>query len=115
MSFRALSFAWLLMVLTACSQAPTPADGDDNAWLLGTWELTHDPDQNPTDWLVFAADGQLTVKAPDGREFNGRYELHADVVKLAIEVEGKRLGIDLAVSADKARLSNESGAYYTKP
>lgn len=83
-------------------------------WLHGTWELTYDPDKSPTDWLIFAADGTVEVKMADGRVIGGRYALEGSSLTLTINMGFKKISIPLNVSTDRTRISNESGAYYTK-
>jgi hypothetical protein len=102
----------ILLALAACAPQPGPGAAPD--WLRGTWALAHDPDGDPRDWLLFADDGALTVRAPDGREFPGQWQLDGDTVRMAITVDGRRLTIDLAASAARDRLATDTGAWYAR-
>lgn len=102
----------ILLALAACAQQAGTVAAPD--WLRGTWALAHDPDGDPRDWLVFADDGALTVRAPDGREFPGQWQLDGDSLRMTIEVDGRRLAIDLAVAAARDRLATETGAWYAR-
>ena len=48
----------LVGLLLAILVAGAPALEADHTWLIGTWELSHDPEGNPKDWLEFTADGK---------------------------------------------------------
>jgi hypothetical protein len=112
MRLRLFLASLLLSMLVACApDAPRDAAPD---WLLGTWALAHDPTGNPRDWLVFAADGALTVRAPDGREFPGQWQLAGDAVRLTVEVEGRHLAIELAAAQGRDRLATDTGAWYAR-
>jgi hypothetical protein len=111
---RVLVVSLLLAVLAAC--APDVGTGREAGpdWLLGTWALAHDPDGDPRDWLEFADNGALTVRAPDGREFAGEWRLDGDTVRMTLVVDGRRLGIDLVAAAARDRLATETGAWYAR-
>jgi len=64
--------ALLLALALALGGAGVARAGDDG-WLLGRWELTHDPAGGPKDWLEFGAGGRLTAIAASGHRFGGRY------------------------------------------
>lgn len=102
----------VLLALVAC--APKAGSGAAPEWLRGTWALAHDPDGNPRDWLLFADDGALTVRAPDGREFPGLWQIDGDTVRMTVDVDGRRLAIDMAAAAARDRLSTETGAWYQR-
>lgn len=114
MRLRLIAASLLLSMLVACTPQSGPGGEPGPDWLLGTWGLAHDPDGDPGDWLVFAGAGVLTVRAPDGREFPGQWRLDGDSVRMTIEVDGRKLGIGLAVSASRDRLTTETGAWYAR-
>jgi hypothetical protein len=112
MRLRLIVASLVLSMLVGCA----PDAGRDAApdWLLGTWVMGHDPDGDPPDSLVFAADGVLTVLAPDGREFPGTWQVDGDTVRMTVTVEGRRLAIDLAAAAARDRLATDTGAWYAR-
>ncbi len=83
-------------------------------WLHGTWELAYDPDNGEKDWLIFSKTGMFKVKDSGGIQVSGPYILNADKVKLIFRVKERTRELELTISKDKSRISNSSGAYYTK-
>ncbi len=112
MRLRPIVASLVLSMLVACAPDAGPDAAHD--WLLGTWVMAHDPDGDPPDALVFAADGALTVLAPDGREFPGTWQVDGDSVRMTVTVEGRRLAIDLAAAAARDRLATDTGAWYAR-
>ncbi|MFY2762497.1 hypothetical protein [Arenimonas sp. MALMAid1274] len=93
-----------------------PADADDaQAWLLGTWELSYDPDNSPKDLLVFADGGALQIQDAQGvKAYDGRWSLSGSTLSMAFQVNGREVAFDATVSPARDRITNESGAYYTR-
>ena len=119
------------VLLTACTKdeaapaataPPTAPDATaapatttvDTAWLHGTWALTHDPDNSPKDWLTFSAGGALQVRGSAGEDVRGTWRVDGDAVHCTVTMNGRTITIVMTASADRTRLSNDSGAYYTK-
>lgn len=82
-------------------------------WLHGIWELTYDPDNNEKDWIIFNQFGRVVVKGRDV-EFEGYYSVNNNKVKLSILIRNRPVEMEMTVSNDKSKLTNNSGAYYTK-
>lgn len=104
-----LVFLWL----SACSN-DSGSQAASVDWLTGKWELTFDPDANETDWLVFREDGTASVETPDGRKIPCKCNISENVVVLTFKIKGRSFDNRLSVSEEKSRLTNDSGAYYTK-
>lgn len=96
----------------AAREEPGPPD---SSWLVGTWVLTHDPDNSPPDWLVFMAPDVALLRRDDGTEVTGTFSIRGGkvVVKLPM-ANGRTFSVSLDVAADRTRLVNASGAYYTR-
>jgi hypothetical protein len=96
------SLARLLVFMMAL--AATPARAADEAWLLGRWELVQSPDGDPTDRLEFAADGRMTIIAPNLKRFGGQYVVTGREVQLNYKLGNQSILITLAYGPDKERL-----------
>jgi len=91
------------------------AASSDTSWLVGKWKLTFDPDGGETEWFVFGPDGHVSLRGEKGLNIEGSYRpAGSNTLKIIFQVSGKTIPLDLAVSADRARLINDSGAYYTR-
>ena len=93
---------------------PVSDQPERDEWLYGTWQLTYDPDNNPTDWIIFAVDGSVSVKRPDGRLISGTYTRVGSSLTVTVSINSKAISFPLKVSPDRTQIANESGAYYTK-
>ena len=67
--YSLVSIVLLLLTLGACSGSSNA----DTAWLLGQWELSHNPENDDEDVLVFERDGKFHVQTVDGRTLPGQY------------------------------------------
>ena len=76
----------------------------DIAWLLGKWELSYESDNNPKDWLEFAADGKTFGITPEGRRIPGRYTLKESQIEVIYSFDGKIVPLTLRFTDDKQRL-----------
>lgn len=85
------------------------APGKSSAWLLGVWELTDDPDNSPTDWMEFRADGTFVNTLSNCKQASGRYHLYQGDIYLAIEQGGKFLANGARPNPEKTKL------LYTSP
>ena len=87
-------------------------------WLNGGWELAYDPDISKTDWMFF---NNKTCKFGLVYHDGNPSTLHNYSVKhnsdgtFSISVTwGNSKQIKLTASADRSKVYNETGAYYTK-
>jgi hypothetical protein len=83
-------------------------------WLYGTWELTDDPDHNEKDFIIFKKLGVFISKSPEGKDRQGFYRIANDKITLSLTVKGRLVETELIVSGGRAKLTNASGAYYTR-
>jgi uncharacterized protein (TIGR03066 family) len=110
----------LLLALALAVGAATPALADD-AWLLGRWERVRSPDGDPTDRIEFAADGRMTVIAPNLKRFGGRYEVTGREVQLNYKIGNQSILITLTYGPDQERLyarsarTGNTGVYEKRP
>ena len=86
----------------------------NTSWLLGTWELTHNPEKDDQDKLVFDADDSVTVLAEKVGELQGSYQYVDGKLKISLPVQRKTIEVEFEVSSDHSKLIYQSGAYYTK-
>jgi hypothetical protein len=100
---RAGVVALALLLMTAGTVSAT-----DQAWLLGRWEMTRDPDGGPKDWLEFANDGHVTSTKPDGQRVSGRYVASEAAVQMNFKVGTLSVIITLAADSDKKYLYAKS-------
>lgn len=75
----------LIIGLTTTNIVNAQAD----AWIVGTWQLSHDPDGDSKDKLVFNANKTFTNIASNGQKFNGKYEMMNGRVKVSLEKQGR--------------------------
>ena len=94
--------------------APAVEASQDLAWLIGTWELTYDPDNSPKDRMVFSEGGVLAIQDLQGARYSGTYTVEGSRIVMSIDVNGRTATIAGDVSPGRDRISNESGAYYTR-
>ncbi|MGD8925819.1 MAG: hypothetical protein PVG20_03145 [Thioalkalispiraceae bacterium] len=60
----------------------------DDAWLIGKWQLSYDPDGSKTDYVEFKPDGDAISSGPQG-EYEGFYIVSADSVKAVFTYKDK--------------------------
>ena len=94
----------LVGLLLAVLVAWAPALAADHSWLVGTWELSHDPEGNPKDWLEFTADGKATSISPSGRRTPGEYTVTNGAVNVVYTFKGQRIPLTFTYSVDKKAL-----------
>ena len=94
----------LLVTLVLVALVLGEAAAGENDWLLGRWELTHDPQGDAKDWLEFHPDGRAVSIAPSGRRIPGEYTLAAGEVRIVYSLAGRQIPITLKVSPDRMRL-----------
>ncbi|MDH6593001.1 opacity protein-like surface antigen [Variovorax sp. TBS-050B] len=98
---RKLLLAGLVLAAAVFSAQAVSAD---NEWLVGTWELTRDPDGHAKDWMEFKADGQTTSISAAGRRVPGVYTLGDGTVDLIYAFKGKTIPIRLTYGEDRKTL-----------
>ena len=76
--------------------------------------MTHNPDNDSADKLIFKDDGTVVVQTEDGREIPGKYLIEEDQLKMTLATERDVIDVDFAISADKSKLIYKNGAFYTK-
>ena len=105
-----LSLAWL----ASQASAATPA------WLKGRWELTHDPDGSPKDFLEFGDGNEVLSISERGRVTTGVFALRDEGIQLSFLLpNGKTVRMLMLPSANQRQLrvkSNSTGnvAVYEK-
>ena len=109
-------FAWIvvclaIVFLSACSDM---WGGNDAVWLHGKWELTHNPEKDDSDVLVFKDDGTVTVQTEDGREISGKYLVNENQLRMTLVTARDIVDVEFTISQDKTKLIYRNGAFYTK-
>lgn len=89
-----LALAAVLLLAACGTPAGSPAGGPAAAksrpdWMVGTWELSYDPDGAPQDRMVFRADGTVTNQFPGEPDVDGEYRAAGDRVMVTLN-EGDR-------------------------
>jgi hypothetical protein len=88
-----------------------------NEWLYGSWKLAYDPDHPDSpeeERIIFKRFGSLTFEDYRGSSYSGFYTLTDDKILLNLKIKNKDITMEMSVSADKGKLLNKTGAYYTK-
>ena len=106
-----LSACLLLACLTACSYT---SGAKDAVWLHGAWVLTHNPEKDSADKLLFKDDGTVVVQTEDGREIPGKYLIEDNQLKMTLATSRDVVDVEFTISADKSKLIYRNGAFYTK-
>ena len=101
----------MIVILSACTYT---SGAKEAVWLHGVWELTHNPDNDSADKLIFKDDGTVVVQTEDGREIPGKYLIEEDQLKMTLATERDVIDVDFTISADKSKLIYKNGAFYTK-
>ncbi len=91
-------------IVLAAAMYGAPASSADHQWLVGTWELTRDPDGHRKDWMEFKADGQTISISAEGRRVPGVYTVSDGAIDLVYAFKGKTVPIRLSYSEDKTTL-----------
>lgn len=84
--------------------SPAPSLAADATWLVGKWELSHDPDGSEKDWLEFTKNGEVFSISPNGRRVPGRYAVTDSEIDITYTFNGKTIPITLKFSSDKRKL-----------
>jgi hypothetical protein len=85
----------LLAAALILTLAPLSA-ADDHGWLLGTWELSYDPDHSPKDYLTFKENGVFVHTSHEGEYRDGTYAVTKDRVVIIQQFGDKVVSNSLA-------------------
>lgn len=107
---------WLIavMMLAIVSGCESGGEKQDLSWVLGKWELAHNPENDDEDVLIFDSDDSVTVLAEKGGKLEGNYAVTGDRLKISLPVQRKTIEVEFEVSSDRSKLIYKSGAYYMK-
>jgi hypothetical protein len=94
----------LVALLFAALLGGAPALASGHEWLLGRWELTHDPQGDAKDWLEFHPDGRAVSVSPNGRRIPGEYVVGDGEIRVVYSFAGRQIPITLKHSPDRAKL-----------
>jgi len=111
---RVIACSIVCLMVVAMSACSGMGCDNDAVWLHGTWELTHNPDKDDSDILVFKDDGTVTVKTEDGREIPGKYLVDDNRLKMTLATARNVIDVEFTISQDKTKLLYQNGAFYTK-
>jgi hypothetical protein len=100
--------AVLILLSLMCFWQAAPAVAADNHWLIGKWELFHDPDGDEKDWIEFTADGKAVSYVADGRSIHGEYVVKGSEINIVYTYKGQSIPLSLKSSPDKKQLFHYS-------
>jgi len=100
----------LLVSISACSNEASI----DRSWVLGKWELVHNPENDDEDVLIFDSDDTVTVLTEKGEKIHGEYRFDGNSLKISLPTPRKIIEVEFEVSSDHGKLIYASGAYYMK-
>ncbi|MGE0372294.1 MAG: DUF5640 domain-containing protein [Gammaproteobacteria bacterium] len=103
-----------VMLAAALLASGCSTDAGRATWLHGTWTLAFNPGHDSDDVLTFQPDGKVEVRTADARRINGTYHLKDQTLLLLLEGRGNVIDVQFEISPDHARLTYQSGAYYTR-
>jgi len=112
---RLTRFSALLLGVLLLTGACTSSDESSRpAWLLGTWKVVHNPENDSRDDLIFHKNGSVTVRTETGDELQGKYAVEGRQLKLVIAGRKRPVDVMFTISDDHTRLIYPvSGAYYS--
>lgn len=82
-------------------------------WVVGRWEMTHDPEAREADTLEFTAEGDVYNIWSDGTRVPGIYVVTAEGVKTVFTRDGKDVIATFHSDAERSELrivTSRSGA-----
>ncbi len=85
-----------------------PAVAADNDWLVGKWELYHDPDGDEKDWVEFTPNGKAISTTSDGRSIAGEYVVKASEINIVYSYKGHNIPVTLTYTTEKKQLFHYS-------
>jgi hypothetical protein len=100
----------LALALTAGCGNPAQQE----TWLHGTWELAYNPAHDSDDELSFRPDGTVEISTADARHIKGNYFVKDQTLLMLLEGNSNVIDVQFQISPDHARLTYQTGAYYTR-
>lgn len=104
----------ILVLAAAALTAACDSGAKQATWLHGTWTLAYNPGHDSDDVLTFNPDGTVAIRTADDHHISGKYRVQDQTLILLVEVKDDTIGVQFEIAPDHARLTYESGAYYTK-
>lgn len=102
--------ALCFVIFSACSGSNNTAEV---GWLHGTWQVSHNPENDDEDDMVFMADGKVLIKSKQG-DLKGYYAVEGRLLRMLITVNGKPVPTEFRVSQNNAKLIFKNGAEYSR-
>jgi len=94
--------AALLLTLFVCWALPAQAAQPN--WIVGKWELSHDPDGGKKDWLEFTRDGKAYGISAEGVRIPGIFQIKGEEIRVVLRYNGNSLLMLLGYSRDRKKL-----------
>ena len=105
-TMRNAFFSLLAILAMATSLACLAAEPP--AWILGKWELAHDPDGSPKDFVEFKSSGRVISTGETGGSVAGEFTVAGQEVRMVFQNRGKAVPLTMKYDAKKKRLLNFS-------
>lgn len=111
MTYRHLAvFVVAIFLLAACSGAD---DAKNATWLHGTWQVTHNPQSDDEDDMVFRDDGKVVIITQHG-DLEGEYAVAGTILRMLVTVNQKPVLTEFKISENKDKLIFKNGAEYSR-
>lgn len=88
---------FIAFFLALSISAATTIKAEDNAWLVGIWQLDS---SSKTEYLEFSQN-RVTLISERGRKISGHYRLTDNAVKIVYKFKGKKIPVELSYAAGK--------------
>jgi len=102
------------VVLMAAALTVACDSSGRETWLHGTWTLAYNPGHDTEDVLTFNPDGTVSIRTAGDHRIGGKYRVNGESLLMAVEGKNGPVAVQFAISPDRARLTYETGAYFTK-
>lgn len=109
-----LRLALLSLILAAALLTAACGGAEGETWLHGTWTLAYNPGHDSEDELTFKPDGTVSIRTADDHRIQGSYRVKDRTLLLRLDVKGEEVAVPFEIAPDRARLTYETGAYYTR-
>ncbi|MDH5327062.1 MAG: hypothetical protein OEZ68_12855 [Gammaproteobacteria bacterium] len=113
----ASSCRWFLILMLLGFQTYVSQAHAAEKWIVGTWELFHDPDGSDKDWIEFTETGSVVSFTNDKQNrVRGTYQVEPGEVRIVYELYGQAIPITLTYKNNKSALyafSSRTGNYST--
>ena len=107
-SLAVVFIALCISPLAAKAETPIPE------WLIGSWEMTYDPDGSPKEFIDIYGDGTLDIRGENGGHFQCKYSYEVVTFRVICMVRGQEQSLPLTIIDNNTTLKQESGALYKK-